>query len=98
MNGRADKHFINFDILISMVWNTFCNKPQPSAKQYVYTVNCETYLALVFSIKEHETMILRKDYACRRKVKVAAHLFRPEPPPKLPTPQITSEPTRYAHT
>ena len=31
-------------------------------------------------------------------LKVAAHLFRPEPPPNLPTPQIRSEPTRYAHT
>ena len=31
-------------------------------------------------------------------IKVAAHLFRPEPPPNLPTPQIRSEPTRYAHT
>lgn len=31
-------------------------------------------------------------------VKVVAHLIRPEPPPNLPTPQIRSEPTRYAHT
>ena len=31
-------------------------------------------------------------------IKVAAYLFRPEPPPNLPTSQITSEQTHYAHT
>ena len=36
--------------------------------------------------------------AYEQTVKVAAHLFRPEPPPNLPTPQIRTEPTRYAHT
>ena len=29
--------------------------------------------------------------------KLAAHFFRPEPPPNLPKPQIRSEPTLYAH-
>ena len=43
-------------------------------------------------------MVISKSCWKKSPLKVPAHLFRPEPPPNLPTPQIRSEPTRYAHT